>query len=220
MGLFSKINDIIVFKKLCGKTWDLLESTYQISFVFEHNNELHRLINGESAIGRFVFVPNSRSLIIYDNDQRGTSYYLRFVCENVLILNNEETGDDLCFCNRSSNNKPISKAEAYKIYFEKHIDYIRRFSREEMTDIVDDVAEGLRDDDKILLVDTLRKFVPKFNTRYIYYLGCYCKNHDPDFNEAETYERLRMHFSSAHESETMNIYINKTFDNIKKYTKK
>ena len=228
MSIFSKIKDIgtsaSVLTRLYGKTWDLLESESRISFIFKANKEVHCLINGKSSIERYDFIPNSRTLIIYFSGQGGASNHLKFVDENALILKDEDNGMDLCFSNRGSKNAPKTKAEAYKFYFAKHAEYIqrnyeqfKRYSFAEMTNDVDKVVEGLDDDDKIHLVDTLREFLPGFNTKYVYYLGYYCKTHDPYFDEREVYKSVGTYFTQRTKSETLDYYIERTGDNITRY---
>lgn len=220
MSIFSKIKDIgtsaAVLTRLYGKTWDLLESESRISFIFKSNKEVHYLINGKSSIEKYDFIPNSRTLIIYYSDQGGTSHHLKFVDENALILKGEDNGQDLCFSNRGSNNAPKSKAEAYKFYFANQIEYIRthneyykQYTSVEMTNDVDKVVGGLDDDDKIRLVDTLRKYLPGFDTEYFSYLGYYCQTHDPKYEELYI-KIIGTDFVHKTKSETLDYYIEKT----------
>jgi hypothetical protein len=86
-----------------------------------------------------------------------------------------------------------------------------------MIDDVDKVVEGLDVNEQMLLVDVLRKYVDGFNWNYIKYLGYYCKTHDPNFDEEETYKRLGEHFLWQKSSATLDCYIQVKNENINRY---
>ena len=82
---------------------------------------------------------------------------------------------------------------------------------------VDKVVEGLDVNEQILLVDVLRKYVEGFNWKYIKYLGYYCKTHDSNFNEQDTYRRLGVYFVWHSTSTTLDHYIEVKNESINQY---
>ncbi len=225
MGIFSKIKDfgtsVTTLSRLCGKSWDLLESDSRVTYIFRTNKQLHCVVNGKSTILPYEFVPDSGTLIIYYGGLGGRSYHLKNVDDNALILAGESDGKDSCFANRNSRNAPSCVLEAYKCQFSKQIEYIRynaeKYSYHDMIDDVDKVVEGLDVNEQILLVDVLRKYVEGFNRKYIKYLGYYCKTHDPNFDEQETYRRLRKYFVWHSPSLTLDCYIQVKNESINQY---
>ena len=228
MSFLSKIKDLgtsaTTLSRLCGKSWDLLESDNRVTYIFKTNKQLHCVVNGKSAVIPYEFVPDSSTLIIYYSGVGGRSYHLKHVDDKALILAGESDGKDSCFTNRNSKNAPSTVLEAYKCQFSKQIEYIRynaekykSFSYHDMIDDVDKVIEGLDGNEQILLVDVLRKYVDGFNWYYIKYLGYYCKTHDPDFDEQETYRRLGVFFLWHGPSATLDYYIQEKDESINQY---
>ena len=236
MGLFSIIKDfgtsIGVLAKLCDKTWVILDNEMRVSYVFKTNKKAHCIINGKTSIVNYDFISDSNTLIINCFEGNGTSYHLKYLDENALFLIDEENNEDMCFANNCGKIELNSKADVYRLCFSNQVNTLLNRKRQYLNYLsikdVDEITNGLEDDDTIRCIEAFKKYIPDFDLEYSFYLFYYKKKYLPGYDGSfednlvssiinkDNYYYLDK-IRHPKESRALNLYIEATEDSIDRY---
>jgi hypothetical protein len=230
MGILSIIKHagtiLSINVQLCDKSWSRLNSAENLVLCFKSDKKLHKILNGNSRLLLWDFFTDGKKLVIYDVVTGGTSYNLKFLNEDALILSNEETKENEYFSNQGSKNPPKDIDEVFKQYVAKRVLFLNQndISGTGIVRQTDIATEGLASEDLIHCINIFRKDVRDYNDAYMCYLYNYQIDHDPSFDKQLAWKAIvqnqyRTQMSYTTNIKSLNMYIKSLDDSVFKYYK-